>query len=36
VAEGTIGEDRTFVLQMGPDETATCTVTAWDPSRKLA
>jgi uncharacterized protein YndB with AHSA1/START domain len=35
VIEGHPGRDARFVLRMDDDETATCTVTTWDPPRGL-
>lgn len=35
VVSGAPGPGRTFVLRMAPSETATCTVTTWDPPERL-
>lgn len=35
VESGAPGPGQTFVLRMAPRETATCTVTAWEPPRRL-
>lgn len=36
VIDGRPAPGATYVLQMNDEETATCTVTAWDPPRELA
>lgn len=35
VTDGRPGPDARFVLRMDDQETATCTVTTWDPPREL-
>jgi uncharacterized protein YndB with AHSA1/START domain len=35
VEDGRPGPDATFTLRMNDQETATCTVTTWDPPREL-
>jgi len=35
VESGVPGPGQTFVLRMAPSETATCTVTTWEPPKRL-